>query len=78
MRGLQRISLVDNAAMQIPADIHRLGALPDLALLDLRKTSRGLGPGGAWSASSMWAFAKCFAALQAAQPAKDYSTIIHL
>lgn len=78
MRQLVQVSLVDNASMQIPPDFHRLGALPDLARLDLRKTSRGLGPNGDWNAKSVWAFAKCFAALEAAQPNKEYSSIIHL
>lgn len=78
MKMLEQVSLVDNASMQMPHDFQRLGALPDLARLDMRKTSRSLGPNGTWSAGSMWAFAKCFAALEAAQPAKQYSSIILL
>lgn len=75
---LERASLRDNLAMQLPADLALLGALPSLSILDARKVARGVGGGAPWSARSMWALARAHAALARAAPGRDWSSVLLL
>lgn len=78
MHCLEVCTLTDNLAMQLPQDLGALSALPHLRTLDARKVSRGLCGARPWTARSMWHLARACAALEAAEPARDWAGVLLL
>ena len=76
--NLEVATLTDNLAMQLGPDLGVLGGLPNLRVLDARKVSRGLCGARPWTARSMWNLARACAALEAAEPARDWAGVLLL
>ena len=79
MPRLETASLVDNVAMQLPADLAALARACSLTRLDARKHARGVGGRvPPWSTTSLWRLARAYPALAEAAPGRDWSAVLLL
>ena len=79
MPRLETASLVDNVAMQLPADLAALARAHSLTRLDARKHARGVGGRSPpWSTTSLWRLARAYPALAEAAPGRDWSAVLLL